>query len=140
MKTTRMHSKNWGFPKLLVVAIVTLIVVTSCGAFASPSIRPHSRYRRAVHTFSVMEDVGSDDVLFDLGDQNEAKPLASYIFEVVNSTGVSSNIFRIDDFKLKLKSNAPTAQLAMFDREAHPTIQVNIEATKQESPNTGRKF
>ncbi|GFO50422.1 neural-cadherin [Plakobranchus ocellatus] len=125
--------------KLLVLMFLASTTISIAGASASVP-RLLSRTRRAVSSVTIGEDATTDETLFDLNDQDGAKPLASFNFAILNATGVSSTIFRIDDNKLKLSPAASDAELDTFDREAVSMIEVNIEATKRIDPNAGQKI
>ncbi|KAK3791381.1 hypothetical protein RRG08_012563 [Elysia crispata] len=138
MKTSRMRCRNFEFLKLLLAGTLTIVILNLPEAFASSSVRLLSRSRRAVTSVTVREDAAIGDTLFDLNDQDAAKPLNSYTFAVVNTTGVSKTIFEINDNKLKIR-DASAQEPNKFDREAISTIIVNIEATKKDNPNAGQK-
>ncbi|GFS24774.1 hypothetical protein ElyMa_007011700 [Elysia marginata] len=126
--------ESWTFTRVALVWFVTMTSLSVCEA----SFHRISRSRRAINSVTVAENAAVGQTIFDLNDQDEAKPLSSYDFAVVNATGVSSVIFSIEDNKLKIRS-ASVAELNKFDRETNPRIRVNIEATKRSDPNVGRK-
>ncbi|RUS69247.1 hypothetical protein EGW08_022990, partial [Elysia chlorotica] len=135
--TVKLKTTRWRQYFVLAWAI-SVTILAMPGVSASSSAHLLSRSRRAVKSVEVFENAAVGATLYDLNSQDDAKPLSSYSFQVVNATGVSTAIFGISDNKLKLIS-APQAELDKFDRETFPMIVVNIEATRLVNPTVGQK-